>query len=93
MISVFCGEGPRSRRYGGTATLRLLVQPYYDDYFYYYYYYYFLFLVMKHRWNELGRGRPKYSGKTYPSVTLSTTNPTWTDPGIEPGPPHWKAGG
>jgi hypothetical protein len=25
-------------------------------------------------------------GKTCPSVTLSTTNPTWTDPGSNPGP-------
>ena len=25
-------------------------------------------------------------GKTCPSATLSTTNPTWTDPGSNPGP-------
>jgi DNA-binding protein H-NS len=31
-------------------------------------------------------------GKTCPSSTLSTTNPTWTGPGIEPGPPQWVAG-
>jgi hypothetical protein len=24
-------------------------------------------------------------GKTCPSATLSTTNPTWTDPGLSPG--------
>jgi hypothetical protein len=24
-------------------------------------------------------------GKSYPSATLSTTNPTWTDPGSNPG--------
>jgi hypothetical protein len=32
----FSGEGPRSRRYGRTAALRLIVQPYdedEDDYF------------------------------------------------------------
>jgi hypothetical protein len=31
----FSGEGPRSRRYGRTAALRLIVQPYDedDDYF------------------------------------------------------------
>jgi hypothetical protein len=44
-----------------------------------------LFLVMEHRWNEIDRGRLKYSGKTYPSATLSTTNPTWTDTGSNPG--------
>jgi hypothetical protein len=40
---------------------------------------------MEHRWNDTDRGKPKYSGKTCPSVTLSTTNPTWTDPGSNPG--------
>jgi hypothetical protein len=24
-------------------------------------------------------------GKTYPSATISTSNPTWTDPGSNPG--------
>jgi hypothetical protein len=43
-----------------------------------------LFLVMEHRWNEIDRGKPKYLGKTYPSATLSTTNPTCTDPGSNP---------
>jgi hypothetical protein len=41
---------------------------------------------MEHRWNETDRGKPKYSGeKTCPIATLSTTNPTWTDPGSNPG--------
>jgi hypothetical protein len=30
-------------------------------------------------------GKPKYSEKTYSSATLSTTNPTWPDPGSNPG--------
>jgi hypothetical protein len=30
-------------------------------------------------------GKPKYSEKTRPSVTLSTTDPTWPDPGSNPG--------
>jgi hypothetical protein len=41
---------------------------------------------MEHRWNEIDRGKPKYSGgKTCPSAILSATNPTWTDPGWNPG--------
>jgi hypothetical protein len=44
-----------------------------------------LFLVMEHRWNEIDRGRLKYSRKIYPNATWSTTNPTWTDPGSNPG--------
>jgi hypothetical protein len=53
-------EGPRSRRYGRTAALKLLVQPCDeddDDY----YYFFVLFLVTEHRWNEIDRGKPKYS--------------------------------
>jgi hypothetical protein len=30
-------------------------------------------------------GEPKYSEKTCPDATLSTTNPTWPDPGLNPG--------
>jgi hypothetical protein len=33
------------------------------------------------RWNEDWHGKPKYSEKTHPSATLSTTDPTWPDPG------------
>jgi hypothetical protein len=48
----FCGEGLRSRCYGHTAALRLIVQPCYeDDYF-------FVFPLMEHRWNEIDRGKP-----------------------------------
>jgi hypothetical protein len=41
------------------------------------------FQVMEHWWNEIDRGKPKSSGKkTYPSATLSTTNPKRTDQGF-----------
>jgi hypothetical protein len=36
-------------------------------------------------WNEDWQGKPKYSEKTCPIATLSTTNPTWPDPGSNPG--------
>jgi hypothetical protein len=36
-------------------------------------------------WNDDWQGKPKYSEKTRPSPTLSTTNPTWPDPGSNPG--------
>jgi hypothetical protein len=36
-------------------------------------------------WNEDWQGKLKYSEKTCPSVTLPTTNPTWPDPGTNPG--------
>jgi hypothetical protein len=35
-------------------------------------------------WNEW-QGKPKYSEKTCHDATLSTTNPTWPDPGLSPG--------
>jgi hypothetical protein len=44
-----------------------------------------LFQVMEQRWNEIDRGKPKYSGKTCSRATLLTTNSTWTDPGSNPG--------
>jgi hypothetical protein len=36
-------------------------------------------------WNVDWQGKPKYSDKTCPSATLSTTNPTWLEPGLNPG--------
>jgi hypothetical protein len=36
-------------------------------------------------WNEDWQGKPKYSEKTCPSATLSTTNLTWPDLGSNPG--------
>jgi hypothetical protein len=40
---------------------------------------------MELRWNDNDRGNPKNSRKTCLSATLSTTNPTWTDLGTNPG--------
>jgi hypothetical protein len=36
-------------------------------------------------WNEDWQGKPNHSEKTCPSATLSTTNPTWLDPGFNLG--------
>jgi hypothetical protein len=36
-------------------------------------------------WNGDWQRKPKFSEKTCPSATLSTTNPTWLDPGSNPG--------
>jgi hypothetical protein len=36
-------------------------------------------------WNEHWQGKSKYSEKTCPSATLSTTDLTWLDPGLNPG--------
>jgi hypothetical protein len=41
--------------------------------------------VRSSRWNENWKGKPKYSEKTCPSATLSTTNPTWPDLRSNPG--------
>jgi hypothetical protein len=40
---------------------------------------------------KIGRVKAKYSDKTYPSATLSTTNSTWLDPGLNPGRRGGKA--
>jgi hypothetical protein len=36
-------------------------------------------------WNKDWQGKPKYSEKTSPSATLTTTNPTWPDPSSKHG--------
>jgi hypothetical protein len=41
--------------------------------------------VWSSRWNENWQGKPKYSEKTCPIATLSTTNPAWPDRGLNPG--------
>jgi hypothetical protein len=55
-------------------------------------YFYQVLQLMEHQWNEIDRGKPTTRRKTCPNATLSTTNLTWTWPGIEPGPPWWEAG-
>jgi hypothetical protein len=62
-------EGPRSRSYGRTAALRLTVQPCDEDEEKYYYFF-SLLQVMEHRWNEIDRGKPKYSGEKPVPVPL-----------------------
>jgi hypothetical protein len=54
---IFCVcDGSRNRCYGRTAALRLIVQPVMKMIIL------LFFLVMEHRWNEIDRGKPKYSG-------------------------------
>jgi hypothetical protein len=79
--SVFLhGEGPRSRCYGRTTALRLIVQPCDEDEQFFYQ----VLQLMEHQWKEIDRGKPTTRRKTCPSATLSTTNPTWTDQGSNP---------
>jgi hypothetical protein len=42
-------------------------------------------LLWRNRWNANWQGKLKYSEKTCPSATLSSTNPTWPDPGSNTG--------
>jgi hypothetical protein len=37
---------------------------------------FYLFPIRQYRWNEIDRGKPKYSENILPSATLSTINPT-----------------
>jgi hypothetical protein len=40
---------------------------------------------MEHQWNEIDGGKnEELGGKACPRATLSTSNPTWTDPGSNP---------
>jgi hypothetical protein len=40
---------------------------------------------------KIWQGKPKYSEKTYPSATLSTTKSHMTDTVSIPGPQRWEA--
>jgi DNA-binding protein H-NS len=43
-------------------------------------------MSMEHQWNDTDRVQSNNSEKEKcPSVTLSTTNPTWTGQGVNPG--------
>jgi hypothetical protein len=53
-----CGEEPRSRRYGRTAALSLIVQPYDEDGLFFSF-----FRLMENWWNETDGEKPKCSGK------------------------------
>jgi hypothetical protein len=80
----FSGEGPRSRRYGRNAALRLIVQPYNEEWRWLLFF--VPFLVMEHRWNETDRGKPKNSGKKPVPVPLCPPQiPHGLTPGSNPG--------
>jgi hypothetical protein len=78
-IYIFFIEGPRSRCYGHTAALRLIVQPCDEDY---------VFSAFPLYWSTGGMkltGENRSTRRKYClSATLFTTNPTWTDPGSNP---------
>jgi hypothetical protein len=40
---------------------------------------------MEQWWNDIFAGETEVVGENLPSATLSTTNPTWIDPGANPG--------
>jgi hypothetical protein len=77
---LFCGKGPRSRCYGRTAALRLIVQPCDEDDSFF-----FRFSVSSTGGMKLTGENRSTRRKTCPSAMLSTTNPTWTEPGSIPG--------
>jgi hypothetical protein len=80
LTSFIFREGPRSRCYRRTAALRLITQPCDEDDSF--------FSVFPSNgapveWNW--QGKTEVLGKkTCPSVTLFTTKPTWTSPGLDP---------
>jgi hypothetical protein len=66
-LSFFVEKVPAAD-YGRNATLRLIVQPCDEVTIITFLIVVVvaIFLVMEHRWNEIDRGRPKYSGKPLP---------------------------
>jgi hypothetical protein len=73
---------------GRTAALRLIVKPYEKEY-----QFFSFFPCMEHRWNEIDRGKPKYSGKNLYQCQFVHHKSHMDWPGIfEPEPPRWEAG-
>jgi hypothetical protein len=54
--------------------------------------FFLLLQVMEHRWNEIDKGKPKYSGKNLSQCHFVHNKSHMDWPGIEPGPPQWEAG-
>jgi len=42
-------------------------------------------MSIEHWWIHIERGNPSTQRETCVSAALSTTNPTWTGPGMDPG--------
>jgi hypothetical protein len=42
-------------------------------------------MSMEQWWNDIFAGETEVLGENLPSATLSTKNPTWSDPGANPG--------
>jgi hypothetical protein len=74
-------KGPHSRCYGRTAAL------------WWRWWSFFCFsMLMEHRWNEIDRGKPKYSEKNLSQCHFIHHKSHIGRPGIELGPPWWEAG-
>jgi hypothetical protein len=73
----FFPHGVRLRPLGTVATVWYIVPAPHDRWW-----------LWSNRWNVNWQGKPKYSEKTCPSATLSTTNPTLR--GLERGLPLWE---
>jgi hypothetical protein len=48
--------------------------------------------MMKHRWNEIDRGKPKFSGENLSQCHFVYQKSHMDYPVIEPGPPRGEAG-
>jgi hypothetical protein len=71
----FFWKGPRSRSYGRTAALKLIVQPLWWRWRERWSVFFSFFQVIEHRWNEIDRGKPKYSENRVPVPLCSPQIP------------------
>jgi hypothetical protein len=84
VVLFFLLKGPLADATDAPQPRRLIVQPYKEDEKVF-----FRFSVlMEHRWNEIDRGKPKYSEKNLSQCHFSHQKSNMDLPGIEPGPPR-----
>jgi hypothetical protein len=58
-----------------------------DDQFFFFFFFFLLFEAMEHRWNEIDKGKPKYSRKNLSQCHFVHHKSHMDWPRIEPGPP------
>jgi hypothetical protein len=87
---IFFIEGPGSRCYGRTAASKAYCATLWERWRWWGFF--CVSILMEQRWNELDRGKPKYSEQDLSQCHFVHHKFHMDRPGIKPGLPRWEAG-